>query len=146
MKPSAAEFWSFSLDVYNVPGVKDMCLTAQDRYGADVNLLLLLAWHDREGLALSANSLSALQAISRQWQENTLAPHRARRRAAKGTADYATLLEDELQLEKAAQAALLDATEDARRETQPDNCLRYVQRLGAPHSVIAPLLGAIRRS
>jgi uncharacterized protein (TIGR02444 family) len=37
-------FWDFSLTLYGRPGVAPACLALQDRFGADVNLLLLGFW------------------------------------------------------------------------------------------------------
>ena len=39
---STASFWDFSVGTYRRPGVADACLSLQDRYGLDVNVLLLL--------------------------------------------------------------------------------------------------------
>jgi uncharacterized protein (TIGR02444 family) len=41
---AAAEFWDFSLEVYDAPGVARMCLELQAAHDADVNLLLCAAW------------------------------------------------------------------------------------------------------
>jgi len=43
--------WEFALAHYARGAVKAACLSAQDRCGADVNLLLYLAWLQRQGLA-----------------------------------------------------------------------------------------------
>ena len=37
-------FWSFSLKVYAAPDVGDECISLQDGYGIDVNLLLFAAF------------------------------------------------------------------------------------------------------
>lgn len=144
--PSEQAFWDFSLALYDMPGVKDACLVAQDHHGADVNLLLLLAWHDRAGLRVSDDLMDQLVAVSQHWRQHCLAPHRARRRAAKGTEVYATLLKEELALEREAQAALLSILGATAPDDMPSNTRRYLTRLSAPEELLTPLLAAIRRA
>lgn len=146
MPPRREEFWNFCLEVYAAAGVKDACLEAQDSFGADVNLLLLFLWHDREGLLVSDTAMNALLATSGRWQQETLAPHRERRRAAKGTGRYESLLRQELDLERQAQAALLGALGRSEPVTQPANADRYIHRLGARETLLSPLRAAIRRA
>jgi uncharacterized protein (TIGR02444 family) len=146
MLPSCEKFWDFSLEIYAAPGVKEACLEAQDRYGADVNLLLLLLWLDGTGLRLSGDGMKALLAVSSDWQQNSLAPHRVRRRAAKGTEAYTSLLAEELALEREAQRALLKACHRATLDDEtPENSVQYLDHLGAPSALIASLRAAIRR-
>ncbi|WP_262690694.1 TIGR02444 family protein [Kordiimonas aestuarii] len=149
MLPSAVDFWEFSAEIYNCAGVKDACLEAQDLYGADVNLILLYLWCDREGIAVPEKAHEALETISVLWQREKLAPHRARRRDAKGKDGYETLLSDELVLERAEQAALLAiANEYPPREqaAQPNNCGNYLTDLNTPLSLLKPLHAAIGRA
>jgi len=37
-------FWDFSVRTYRTPGVPDACLSLQNDYGADVNMLLYCCW------------------------------------------------------------------------------------------------------
>jgi hypothetical protein len=53
--------WVFSLQRYQQPGVAQACLEAQDRCGADVNLLLYAAWLASHGQALSPAQWPQLQ-------------------------------------------------------------------------------------
>jgi uncharacterized protein (TIGR02444 family) len=146
MPPSREEFWDFSLEIYATPGVKEACLEAQDCFGADVNLLLLLLWHDRGGLSISDDGMRALLAVSSDWQQNKLRSHRARRRAAKGTGAYEGLLREELALERQAQDALVAACHEAlEKEASVGNSAHYLHSLGAPSALLTPLLAAIRR-
>ena len=46
---AAGELWRFSLAVYSAPGVAAHCLELQDRHGADVNLVLAVAWAGASG-------------------------------------------------------------------------------------------------
>ena len=146
MPPSREEFWNFCLETYAAHGVKDACLAAQDSHEVDVNLMLLLLWHDREALMLADSQLDRLMAVSSHWQSQHLAPHRTRRRAAKGTPEYDTLLREELDLERDAQAALLGALGRSAPGDTPDNLPRYMKRLSAPLALLDPLLDAIRRA
>ncbi|MEN3975302.1 TIGR02444 family protein [Emcibacter sp. SYSU 3D8] len=52
----AGTFWCFSLSVYGAPGVEAACLDLQDRFGADVNLVLYCLWIGR---ALTPQALDA---------------------------------------------------------------------------------------
>ena len=40
----ASPFWNFSVAVYSSDAVQDECLTLQDQFGLDVNLVLLCAF------------------------------------------------------------------------------------------------------
>lgn len=46
---AAAEFWEFSLAVYEAPGVARLCLELQAAHDLDVNLLLCGAWLGETG-------------------------------------------------------------------------------------------------
>lgn len=77
----ASPFWTFSLAFYARPGAAPACLLLQDRYGADVNLILLALWLGRRGQRLDAAMGQHLQRLGRRWQRPLIAPlRRARRR------------------------------------------------------------------
>ena len=101
-------FWNFSLAVYRSSEVQDECLLLQDRFGLDVNLLLLCAFLGAvHGVALSAGDIvSARQEIG-QWHEQIVRPLRAARRTLK-TIDVADA-EAALQLRAQVKAAELEA-------------------------------------
>ncbi len=42
-----SQFWGFSLAVYGADAVEPECLTMQDEFGLDVNLILLCAFPAR---------------------------------------------------------------------------------------------------
>lgn len=101
---SAEQFWAYSTAVYGYEPVKSLCLESQDQYGADVNLILLCAWLDTQGVHASDAIRDALIACSQKHQNNSLEPLRAKRRAlTRGSAEYANALLIELEAEKAAQ-------------------------------------------
>ena len=45
--------WQFSLQYYSVREVKDACLSLQNNFHGNVNLLLLLKWLDEQQVSLS---------------------------------------------------------------------------------------------
>jgi uncharacterized protein (TIGR02444 family) len=76
-------FWKYSLGIYRAPKVADACLTLQEDWGADVNLLLYCCWLGQAGRALDKRSLlKAITAVSR-WQAEVIKPLRQARRALK---------------------------------------------------------------
>lgn len=101
-------FWNFSLAVYRSTEVQNECLLLQDRFGLDVNLVLLCAFLGAvHGVALSAGDIaSARQEIGR-WHEDIVRPLRAARRALK-TVEAADA-EAALQLRTKVKAAELEA-------------------------------------
>ena len=76
-------FWSFSTRFYGLPGVAESCLELQDRYGADVNLLLFALWAASRGQLLDAPAVAAAERTARPWRETVTQPLRAVRRALK---------------------------------------------------------------
>ncbi|MBI0536481.1 TIGR02444 family protein [Roseomonas sp. KE2513] len=107
------DLWRFSCTVYAAPGVAEACLYLQDRYGADVNLLLLAAWlGSMRGVRMEMPLPDAIADAS--WQEAVIRPLRAvRRRVKAGGLDdpsfrefHAQLLATELAAERIRQAQL----------------------------------------
>jgi uncharacterized protein (TIGR02444 family) len=72
--------WEFSLQQYGKPGVAEACLEAQDRFAADVNLLLYAAWLTRQGLGLDASQWRSLESELQPWRQQVLLPLRGLRR------------------------------------------------------------------
>jgi uncharacterized protein (TIGR02444 family) len=158
-----AGFWAFSLSLYDRPGAAAACLGLQDRFGADVNLLLLGFWRARRGYAGWADTeLDRVEAAVAPVNA-ALAPLREARRALKSlrelepTADalYAEIKALELKLEQVAQVWLAAASRvgPARRgaKSPPDrddeieaaavHLGAYLERI-APGSQQALQLGA----
>ncbi|MEK9970884.1 MAG: TIGR02444 family protein, partial [Ferrovibrio sp.] len=76
-------FWAFSLSLYDRAGAAEACLALQDRFGADVNLLLLGFWRARRGYAGWAETeLERVEAAVAPVNA-VLQPLRAARRALK---------------------------------------------------------------
>jgi len=80
-KPNA--FWRFSLATYGEPAVAAACLALQDRWDADVNLLLYCCWLGRAGRALDRRGLRAAMLKVKALQCNIIRPLRQSRRALK---------------------------------------------------------------
>jgi len=78
-KPNA--FWRFSLATYGHPAVAAACLALQDRWGADVNLLLYCCWLGQGGRALDQRTLRAAMSDVKALQQNIIRPLRQSRRA-----------------------------------------------------------------
>ncbi|WP_417451164.1 TIGR02444 family protein [Kordiimonas sp.] len=147
MQVNPDQFWQFCNSVYSATGVKEACLEAQDLYGADINLIFVYLWYDYQGLLLSLPIREKLETVSAMWQREKLAPHRARRRDAKGTPIYESMLAAELGMEKDEQAALLavigenaSVRNDTPTTEKTSNCAEYFSGLGAPFSLLKPLI------
>ncbi|MGE0665240.1 MAG: TIGR02444 family protein [Sphingomonadales bacterium] len=122
-------FWDFSADLYRRSGVEAACLLLQDRFGADVNLVLYCVWIGR-GLSGEALGL-ALEAAAplRQFIESLRAMRRA---GARGDGSYEALLKAELAAEKLEQDALeaLAPPERPSAGAGTANLRLYAERLG----------------
>ncbi|MCB1666816.1 MAG: TIGR02444 family protein [Porticoccaceae bacterium] len=56
-------FWQYSLALYAVDRVKEICLDWQDSRGANVNMLLLCCWLAAQGVDINRVELLQLQAL-----------------------------------------------------------------------------------
>lgn len=106
------ELWLFAVERYARPAVREACLAAQDRCGADVSLLLYLAWLEQQGLARSAAEWQALGSSLADFRRAVTTVRRLRRKlssaAAVGQRDLLQQARDtELSLEK-LQLALIE--------------------------------------
>lgn len=107
--------WQFSLATYARPGVADACLDLQDRFGADVNLLLFALWAGAVcGVRLGHAELDRLKAEAAAWHHPVVVPLRAVRRHLKGVPGAETLRESikaaELESERLEQIRLCRAS------------------------------------
>ena len=122
---TARELWTFSLAVYDQPGVATACLGLQDRHGLDVNLLLYCCWAGVRGATLSAAQIRALQRAAAAWSAEVVQPLRAVRRRLKTERDdeaqdlRAKVLQLEIEAERLEQARLLAALPLAAGEPEP---------------------------
>ena len=81
------ELWRFSLAVYAAPGVAPHCLDLQDKCGADVNVVLALAWAGASGRGTVVTAdLAALDREVAPLRRAVVEPLRAARRWLKSAA------------------------------------------------------------
>ncbi len=95
--------WNYSLEVYRKPNVEAELLQLQDRFGADVNVLLSCLWVASQGLELDDNALSELLKISASCQAQCIMPLRSLRRGLKGLAGAEGIREEVKSLELKAE-------------------------------------------
>lgn len=153
------ELWRFSLAVYAAPGVAPHCLDLQDKCGADVNVVLALAWAGASGRGtVMTADLAALDREVAPLRRAVVEPLRAARRWLKSAAaddgdpdDLRTRIKAvELEAERRVQAhlaAVLGARlvvdpPEARLATAAANVAAYLRHLGAASSP-GPLIPAM---
>jgi uncharacterized protein (TIGR02444 family) len=161
-------FWEFSLRTYSQAGVADACLTLQDEYAADVNLLLYCCWAGWRSAALDQPAFELAVDFSRDWAEHVVRPLRKLRRWMKSSGCHIDLLDfddcmkfrekikaTELGAEKLQQAALeslpllplADAQTTAGPQAVAANLRRYCDATGIPWSdEVRSNLGVILRA
>ena len=88
MAPSRSEIeadsWAFALAIYARPGVAEACLTLQNEAGADVMMLLMVAFAAvRHRILLTPDEIEALDESCRPWREQIVWPLRAIRSGLK---------------------------------------------------------------
>jgi uncharacterized protein (TIGR02444 family) len=148
-KSGDSPFWTFSLGYYGGAGVSEACIELQDRCGADVNVILFLAWLASQRRRIAGADIAAIAAKALPWQNEVIAPIRALRRhlkngaplvdAATGEAFRNKIKALELESEQLQQAAMTElakglATESAAsaREAARANIDAYAGVLGRP--------------
>ncbi|MFC3094083.1 TIGR02444 family protein [Alteromonas sediminis] len=106
----ADDFWQFSCQHYMKEGVAKSCLTLQDNFGCNVNLLLLCVFLEQANKGLSIEQCAYLHRAI-EHDDNTLKAHREIRKAAKhgNQSNYNSLKQQELALERAQQENLIAA-------------------------------------
>jgi uncharacterized protein (TIGR02444 family) len=75
-----SEFWRFSLTVYRMDGVPAACLSLQDRFGVDVNLMLFALWLASSGRAVSADDMRDADLAVADWRAQSVVALRGVRR------------------------------------------------------------------
>ncbi|MDX9874460.1 MAG: TIGR02444 family protein [Spongiibacteraceae bacterium] len=83
MSPASGALWEWAVAVYAREAVSARCLQLQDEHGQCVPLLLWAAWAGARRWPLSADTAAAAVALSRAWNDTTVAPLRAIRRRLK---------------------------------------------------------------
>ncbi len=127
--------WQFSLQYYSVREVKDACLTLQNQFKGNVNLLLLLKWLDEQQVCFEEQDwhrveecLGRSEALLHNYRE-------LRRKLKRQVSDpiYRESLQFELQLEKQQQSDLVDCINHVplQHNHKEPLTLRYCRQLGA---------------
>jgi uncharacterized protein (TIGR02444 family) len=83
MQDTTTSFWSFSLKFYSQSEIAHACLDLQDRFGADVNILLFGLWQANRGRRLSDSDVRNVIELVAAWQENVVWRLRSVRRFLK---------------------------------------------------------------
>jgi len=73
-------FWDYSLAHYARPEVAQCCLTYQNQYGANVNLMLFCCWLGSSGVRLERQELVEVQVLIKPWDSQAIQPLRMVRR------------------------------------------------------------------
>jgi len=76
-------YTSYALKVYQQPGIKELMLAFQDRFGADVPILLYCCWLATERKQLSHSAIQTLVADTDVWREQCVRALRKVRRFLK---------------------------------------------------------------
>jgi uncharacterized protein (TIGR02444 family) len=83
MPNSVSGFWNFSLQIYAKPEIARICLELQERFGADVNLLLFMLWAAARGRRLEPQEIEKLASFVENWRKHVVLPLRLARRTLK---------------------------------------------------------------
>jgi uncharacterized protein (TIGR02444 family) len=83
MDGAEGDLWRFALAVYGTDGVAEECLSLQERYGADIPVILCALWMARRGNALDPNGIERLIEVSGCWHAEVVKPLRAVRQRMK---------------------------------------------------------------
>lgn len=145
--------WDFAAACYARPGVAEVCLLAQDRCNADVNLLLAAAWLAGRNTCWTPDDVVALTALCADWRSYCVLPLRAVRRYLKQQSSaeelYVGVKKMELQAEKLQlellEAALADCAHAPAAGTDPlsHNLNVYFEVSTAPRRIDDELLARV---
>jgi uncharacterized protein (TIGR02444 family) len=119
---NTSPFWDFSLGFYAQPGIAEICLDLQDRFGADVNVVLYLLWQAQRQRRLTLTEIEKLIALISNWQLHVVRPLRGVRRflrdpgptwSSEGVASFRQRVKgEELLAERLQQAVMENAFPD----------------------------------
>lgn len=83
MPNSVSDFWNFSIQTYAKPEIASLCHELQERFGADVNLVLFMLWAASRGRRLEPAEIEKLADFVNDWREDVVVPLRRVRRTLK---------------------------------------------------------------
>ncbi|MFK7864316.1 MAG: TIGR02444 family protein [Pseudohongiellaceae bacterium] len=79
MTNSSQNFWGFSVELYQQEGIAPACLKLQNKFGLDVNLVLLCFWYGHTTGSMGPEALQASIKFSDQWRMQVVNPLRQSR-------------------------------------------------------------------
>jgi uncharacterized protein (TIGR02444 family) len=158
-------FWEFSLAVYSKPEVPEACLELQDKFSADVNIVLFVLWAADQGRRLDTQEIARVATLVTDWQNEVVRPLRFARRFLKSPVSEWQLEEtaglrqrikaDELEAERVQQTVMANFF-DSDTIGQPDefnaaaqsNIKTYAASLGVvfPEQIVLLLMKSARRA
>jgi uncharacterized protein (TIGR02444 family) len=104
------DFWRHSLRIYKQPEVERLCLSLQDEFGLDVNVVLFCHWLGVNGLAANSKHLKGLAGQVEDWRQQVVEPLRKLRRNLQTKTDVGLVREQiklaELKAEQHQQALI----------------------------------------
>lgn len=150
---STETFWAFSLNLYQHNEIKQACLSLQNDFDLNVNLLLLCSFLDHNRIDLSARQFDQLRAAITPI-DNQIKQIRQQRIAQKNLDQgrYKALLDQELTLEKSQQACLIavfNKLADKAKHTpaKRGNLHTYAQQaLGSEAESLNPTLASLQHN
>jgi uncharacterized protein (TIGR02444 family) len=69
-------FWNFSTHLYDKEGVAEACLSLQDDFNLDVNLILFCYWYGKHFGVVGSPLLQQIYNFSVEWRDNVVQPLR----------------------------------------------------------------------
>lgn len=131
--------WSFSLAIYDRPGVPEACLALQDSRGADVNRLLHALWCGALGHRITHDERQRLDEQAAPWHAHVVRPLRGVRQWLKGR--EATALGEAAELRQQIKAQELEA--ERLEQLLLESALAPPAATGGPSHAAANLLALI---
>jgi uncharacterized protein (TIGR02444 family) len=134
-------FWVWSLEVYELAGVKNRLIYLQDSFGFDVNISLWCCWRAQQGETLNEDAARSVQRSCEEWNEGVIEPLRnARLNSKEGPASlYAQIKNAELAAERHEQDILFRLSRnsapidrEAMLAAAKSNLALYASLLDAP--------------
>lgn len=83
MNQSPESFWNYSTALYGKEGIAPACLSLQDTFGLDVNLLMFCLWYGENFGLLTNHQVAEVLEISSAWSAVAVVPLRTVRRSIK---------------------------------------------------------------
>lgn len=115
------DFWTFSLRVWRMPGLEEACLDLQDKFKADINIVLFCLYTAEWDVLLDGSTIKNLDAETLNWRQQIILPLRRIRKAIRPGKDQNP------ELYKNIQAAELSAEEWAQKQMD-QNVSKYAKR------------------